>query len=115
FGMPVQTSVAEETRRYIAAVFFDKKGKPADLLTAPFTFVDGTLSRYYGFGNVSGPDFVSVTRPEGWGVGLLAQGSLLAIEAGNLSTSPTKRGHLVRTRLLCQDVPPPPPVVSPLP
>jgi hypothetical protein len=56
-----------------------------------------------------------VPRPAGWGIGLLVQGSVLAIEAGNLSTSPTKRGHLVRSRLLCQDVPPPPPVVAPLP
>ena len=40
---------------------------------------------------------------------------MLAIESHSLATSPTKRGMLVRTRLLCGVVPPPPPVVSPLP
>jgi hypothetical protein len=58
---------------------------------------------------------MQVPRPAGWGIGLLAQGSVLTVEAGSLSTSPTKRGHLVRSRILCQDVPPPPPVVAPLP
>ena len=46
---------------------------------------------------------------------MLAQGSLLATQANALSTSPTRRGHLVRTRLLCDAVPPPPPVVGPIP
>jgi hypothetical protein len=115
FGMPVQLSVAEETRRFMASVLFDDKGKPADLLLAPYTWVDATLSRYYGWGNAPGTAFVRATRPAGWGVGLLGQGSILAIAAGNLSTSPTKRGHLVRSRLLCQDVPPPPAVVGELP
>jgi hypothetical protein len=48
-------------------------------------------------------------------VGLLAQGSLLAINAGNTHTSPTQRGALVRERLLCADIPPPPPVVGDIP
>jgi hypothetical protein len=115
FGPPVQASVAEETRRFVSSVVIDGKGKAADLLTAPFTFLDATLARYYGFGAPPAAGFAQVMRPPGWGIGLLAQGSVLAVEAGNLSTSPTKRGHLVRSRLLCQDVPPPPPVVAPLP
>jgi hypothetical protein len=54
-------------------------------------------------------------RPDGWGVGLLAQGSLLAINAGNAHTSPTQRGLLVRERFLCGEMPPPPPVVGDIP
>jgi hypothetical protein len=46
---------------------------------------------------------------------LLAQGALLSVESHSKSTSPTKRGFFVRTRLLCQPVPPPPPVVGDLP
>jgi hypothetical protein len=115
FGGPVQTSVGEETRRFVSSVIFDDKGKPADLLTAPYTFVDSTLAQYYGFGQAGAATFARTSRPDGWGVGLLAQGSLLTIAAGNLKTSPTKRGHLVRARLLCMEVPPPPPVVQPLP
>jgi hypothetical protein len=103
----VQAALAEETSRLFADVVFGSKGKPGDLLTANYTFVDAGLGTYYGFG-ATGGGFARVQRPAGWGVGILAQGSVMAIEAGALSTSPTKRGHLVRSRLLCSDVPPPP-------
>ena len=115
FVPAVQASVGEETRRFVGAVVFEDRGKPADLMTAPYTLVDATLTRYYKFGAATGTTFVRAMRPPGWGVGLLAQGSILAIAAGNVSTSPTKRGHLVRSRILCQEVPPPPPVVNELP
>jgi hypothetical protein len=117
FVPAVQTSMAEETRRFISSVILDDRGKPADLLTAPYTFVDSTLATYYGFGaaGTNATAFTRVNRPAGWGMGLLAQGSLLAVKSGSLSTSPTKRGHLVRTQLLCYAVPPPPDVVPELP
>ncbi len=115
FQEAVQEALSEETRRFITGVVLDNRGTPADLLTAPYTFIDNRLATYYRFAPVAGTDFARVDRPAGWGVGLLAQGSLLAIEAHSLTTSPTKRGYLVRTRLLCGYVPPPPAVVDPLP
>jgi hypothetical protein len=110
----VQEAMGEETRRFLSAVLIDGKGSPADLLTAPYTVVNGALARYYGM-PPAGEDYARVNRPAGWGVGLLAQGSFLAVEAHSRTTSPTKRGYFVRTRLLCQQVPPPPPVVAELP
>jgi hypothetical protein len=115
FDARIQDSMAEETRRFISAVVLEDRGKVADLLTAPYTFVDATLARYYGFGAAPGADFVRVPRPPEWGVGLLSQGSILAVAANGLSTSPTRRGHLIRTTLMCNVVPPPPPVVDPIP
>jgi hypothetical protein len=114
FTPEVQTALAEEVRRFLLGVIIEDKGKPADLFLAPHTFVDSRLSAFYGFGN-AGPSFIKVPRPPGWGKGLLAQGALLAVAASSNSTSPTKRGHLVRERLLCQKVPPPPPLVGKLP
>ena len=111
----MQQSLGEETRQFLAGVVIDDRGKPADLLLASHTFVDGNLAGYYGFGQAGAAGFTRTPRPAGWGVGLLSQGSLLAIGAGSLKTSPTKRGHLVRERLLCNKVPPPPPVVAELP
>jgi hypothetical protein len=115
FSPEVQQALGEELRRFFASVLFEEKGKLTDLLTAPYTMVDATLSRYYGFGQGAPGTFARAERPAGWGVGLLAQGALLAINSGSLSTSPTKRGHLVRERILCNKVPPPPPVVGELP
>jgi hypothetical protein len=115
FQEAVQEALSEETRRFLAGVVIDGRGTPADLLTAPYTYVNNQLATFYRFAPVAGTDYAKVDRPAGWGVGLLAQGSLLSIEAHSLTTSPTKRGYLVRTRLLCGVVPPPPAVVNPLP
>jgi hypothetical protein len=43
--------------------------------------------------------------------GLLSHGSFLALGARGDETSPTLRGKAVRTRLLCEAIPPPPPGV----
>jgi hypothetical protein len=115
FNSQIGDSMAEETRRFISAVLVDEKGGMGDLLTAPFTMVDAKLAKYYGFGAASGTDFARVPRPANAGVGLLAQGSMLSVLANGLSTSPTRRGHLIRTTLMCDPVPPPPPVVDPIP
>jgi hypothetical protein len=115
FQEAVQEALSEETRRFITGVVLDGRGTPADLLTAPYTFINNQLATFYRFAPVAGADYARVDRPAGWGVGLLAQGALLAIEAHSLTTSPTKRGYMVRTRLLCGTVPPPPAVVDPLP
>jgi hypothetical protein len=115
FNAQVQASLGEETRRFLTGIVLEDKGTPAQLLTAPYTFVDGNLARFYGFGTAAGADFVKVDRPAGWGVGLLAQGGLLAVEAHDQATSPTKRGYLVRTRIMCRPVPPPPDNVPQLP
>lgn len=115
FNDQIQDALSEETRRFLSAVLIDEKGSPTALFNAPFTFVDSRLSKYYGFGGAAGAEFVKVPRPAGWGSGLLSQGSVLAVESHSLSTSPTKRGYFVRTRVLCHEVPPPPPVVSELP
>lgn len=115
FSADVQESMAEETRRFFSAVVFEEKGNVQSLLTAPYTYVDSALAKYYGFGTATGADFTRAERPANWGVGLLAQGSFLAVQANSLTTSPTRRGYLVRTKLLCGVVPPPPAVVGPIP
>ncbi len=114
FSPAVRDSMQRETDAFISHVVFDQRGGWADLLTAPVTFVDQTLAAYYGFG-LAGFEPTLVERPAGWGVGLLAQGSLLAVNAGNTHTSPTQRGLVVRERMLCFDPPPPPPTVGDLP
>jgi hypothetical protein len=117
FTPEVQEALAGEIQNFVTGVLFEDKGKPADLMTAPFTYLNATLATFYGFGQAeaTGDDFVRVARPANWGTGLVAQGAVLSIAASNKTTSPTKRGHLVRERFLCTTVPPPPAVVAPLP
>jgi len=111
FSAEIRGAMGRETAAFIDHVVFEEDGGVADLLTAPTSVVEPNLASYYGWPATSGP----TTRPEGWGVGLLAQGSLLAINAGNTATSPTLRGVLIRERLLCGEMPPPPPTVGDLP
>lgn len=106
FTDEVRASMKQETDAFVSDIVFEQGGGVKELLTSKVSHVDATLAAYYGW---------SDTRPDGWGVGLLAQGSILAINAGNTKTSPTQRGKLVRKKLLCYDVPPPPPVVGDLP
>lgn len=110
FTPEVRAAMRTEIDAYLDEVVLDGGGTVADLLTSPRTVVDPVLAGFYGW-----PASGAVDRPEGWGVGLLAQGSLLAIAASNEHTSPTQRGLLVRERLLCTDMPPPPPVVGDIP
>jgi hypothetical protein len=44
--------------------------------------------------------------------GLLTQPAFLATHAQSLDDSPVQRGHFVRVRMLCQDIPPPPPTLK---
>jgi hypothetical protein len=110
----VQALMVDETRAFIEQVVFDAHGSAADLLTSPTTVIGDPLAQYYGFPAV-GATPTSVMRPAGRGIGLLAQGALLAKLALPDSSSPTQRGAFVREKLLCQELPPPPANVAAVP
>ncbi len=107
----VQTSMVQETQRFIDEVVFASGGSVKDLLTAKYTFVDTTLAPFYGFGATTA-GFTRADRPANWGMGLLAQGSILAGTLHPKQTSPVFRGLLVYAKLLC-NVPPQPPNIVP--
>ncbi len=109
----VRDAMIEETRQFIETVVLDERGGVDALLLADYTAVDAALSQFYGFGEVQG-DFDIVPRPESWGVGLLAQGSILAANAHVDASSPTQRGLLVYERLLCNERPPVPADIPPI-
>jgi len=81
------------------------------LFDTPNGFVNAELAALYGLSGEFDESFTEVALPEGRG-GLLTLGGFLAINSGEASTSPTKRGLLVRTVLMCQSIPPPPPDVE---
>jgi hypothetical protein len=112
-----------ETQSFLQNVIFNGKaisGGLPDLLTSPTTYLTAALRDYYNSGDPTKPGFPAlasdgaVTRPAGWGIGLLAQGSYLASNAGPDSSSPTLRGLFVFQRLLCETKHNPPPDVPPV-
>lgn len=109
----VRGDMVQETRSFIDQVVRQNNGGLKDLLTASTSNPSVALAAYYGFPSPLA-DYASVARPTGQGIGLLAQGSLLASNALPTSSSPTQRGLLVFSRLLCETKLTPPPNV-PLP
>ncbi|MEE9386292.1 MAG: DUF1592 domain-containing protein [Nannocystaceae bacterium] len=111
FGPDVRTSMITEAELLVWSVINDGNSSARDLFDWEYTYVDKTLADYYGFGESSGDAFKKVERPASWGAGLLGLGSVLAVTGNNIDTSPTIRGHLVRTKFLCTAPPPPPEAV----
>jgi hypothetical protein len=102
---------SRETSALIDRVILDEPGSYLRLFTMDETFVDDSLADHYGLPRpADGEGWVSY---EGTGrAGILGHGSLLAAFSKFEDTSPTQRGILVRTRLMCQEVPRPPPNVD---
>lgn len=81
------------------------------IFTASDTWLDATLAEHYDIALPGGePGFVAY--PDIRRRGILSHGSLLSIGAKFGDTSPTERGKAVWTRLLCNEIPPPPPEVD---
>ncbi len=104
---------AQETNALIDRVVFDDKRDYLDLFTLEETFVDDTLADHYGLPHPATspePGWVSLEGTQR--AGILSQGAVLASFSKFADTSPTQRGILVRNRLLCKNIDPPPPGVN---
>jgi hypothetical protein len=110
----LRKSMVEETERFVTNVVFDSTRRYDELLRADYTFVNPSLAALYGVSAPSG-SWQKQTYADPYRAGLLAHASLLGAYARSDQTSPIKRGLFVRRRLLCQDLPPPPADVPPVP
>lgn len=109
----LRNDMAHESQSLIAEAFNGGQSF-GSVLTADHTFLNAELAQFYGISASGlGTDFKSVplagtTRDPG----LLATGTILNGYARPDISSPTQRGHMVRSRMLCQDIAPPPPNVD---
>jgi Protein of unknown function (DUF1592)/Protein of unknown function (DUF1588)/Protein of unknown function (DUF1595)/Protein of unknown function (DUF1587)/Cellulose binding domain len=110
----LRAELGGEIERFVDHVMFDLDGSPSALLTAPTTYLDAALASFYG---------VSLERPDTQGIaamslstqsrrGILTLGGTMLVHARSNDSSPIQRGKLVRERLLCQPLPPPPPGIA---
>jgi hypothetical protein len=100
-----------ETARFVEDVLFAGPGTLEALFTAPYTIATPRTAAIYGVTLVDeSPVRLELDPSER--AGLLTQPSLLALSSAEEHTSPVLRGKLVRERLLCQDMPSPPPGVE---
>ena len=109
FSPEVGPAAREETLRGFEHLVFDADADYRDIFTTRTTFVNPKLASMYAVPAPTDEGFGQVELPEGSPrVGLLGQVSLLALYAHPTSSSATLRGKLVRSVLLCGEIPPPP-------
>lgn len=102
-----------ESQTFVSNVIFQGDGKLQTLLAADYTYLNQTLSQHYGVGGVTGGGFQKVSNPAGRR-GLLMQGGVIAVHDKENRTSIVRRGLGIRTQLLCQVIPAPPPNIPAL-
>jgi hypothetical protein len=109
----LKASMLGETRAFLLDAF-NRNLPVSQLFTADYSFFNQELAQFYGIypsdgTQLSATDFGKVTLRAGQrNPGLLAQASVLTGYSDAAISSPVLRGKLVRTRLLCQSIPPPP-------
>lgn len=109
FNDSLRNAMLEEQKRFVTDVALTRDGKFSELFDANFVYANGELARFYGLTN-SNNDYSKVTTTEAsQRGGILGLGAVLVAHAHSNESSPIKRGLFVRDRLLCQDMPPPPP------
>ncbi|MDX2023007.1 MAG: DUF1592 domain-containing protein [Deltaproteobacteria bacterium] len=112
FDEAVRLSLAQGFNAFVEDVAFGNKGTFANLMTAPYTMLDRNLTKVYAdsFGQPSSA--AGFSRATQNVAGILSQPAVMATHAAPSHTSPVHRGRMVRERIFCQPVPPPPPNVN---
>lgn len=98
-----------ETKALIDRVVFEEKIDYFELFRSEQTFLTDYLAGHYGYDPPGSPGWA--TYPDARR-GILSHGSVLSSFGKFADTSPTQRGIFIRTRLLCTEIPPPPPDVD---
>jgi hypothetical protein len=142
WGENLRTLMHEETVRFVTDVIRTGDGRLETLLTAPYTIAAGPLVTLYGPASKQpGPKKEDAKEPKSildkarladepprvkpaelpWRrldldpsqrAGLLTQASVLTVHAHWDTSSLVHRGKLIREKLLCEVLPPPPPEVN---
>jgi hypothetical protein len=109
----------ETLMTFSSTVLAATKNGLTDLLTSSSSYLNPDLVTFYNnptayAKNTSGPGVATDYKPTAVGsssaprMGVLTDGSVLAIHAHTSLPSPTKRGRMLRQQILCEQVPDPP-------
>jgi hypothetical protein len=86
------------------------------LLTSGSSYINADLASFYGLsGSPTFSTATTVNTAANPRMGILSQGSVLAMHSHTSLMSPTKRGRLIRQQILCEEVPDPPPAIGGVP
>ncbi|MEL7371339.1 MAG: DUF1592 domain-containing protein [Myxococcota bacterium] len=105
-------SMDREFDEFIKLILGSEEGTLDALFTSREALVNRPMAELYGLDpNISAGvnDWVATELPEGERAGILTRAALLSTHAHRTLTSPVFRGHLIRTQVLCDSIPNPPP------
>ncbi len=106
----LQTSMYEETRRFVEDVLWTRAAPISELMTSRRSFVDGALATLYGLPAPANPtEFKAVDLPPER-AGLLTQASVMSVLSRTDKTSVVARGLYVRGNVMCLPKIPSPPM-----
>jgi hypothetical protein len=116
FNDGLRDALFAESRAFVEHVVFETPASNwQELYAADYVVADRDVLGFYGIpGGGDRPARVTVPAGVERG-GILTLGALLGTHAHANESSPIKRGVFVRTRLLCEDLTPPPPDVETVP
>lgn len=114
FDNDIRGKMLAEAQDYVDDAYNGGAGSLRDLFGAKTRRLDAQLASYYGLPAGAVPEDGNTHEIElaDDRAGVLGLGALLATHAGGDRSSPVARGALVRERLLCQELPPPPPALD---
>lgn len=105
-----RAAVQEQANRFIASVLTDEAGSIETLFSANWTFANKDLGSYFGMDLPT--TWQKVQMPASERLGILTQPAFLVATSKADDSYAIRRGKTLRMRVLCGDLPPPPPDVK---
>ncbi len=102
----LSVAVAEESQRFVGSVL-TTNGSLEALFNADWSIANAELGSLYGLGQAPA-DWQKVTLPADQRLGILTQPAFLVATSKATDSFPIRRGKVLRTRVMCGTVPPPP-------
>ena len=109
FSSDVASDLRASVGRFVEHVVFDQSANVGDLFTDETMFLNERLGALYGQESLAGNELQAVAADSTERAGLLTQPGLMALLGKGNQSDPIHRGVFVRTEMLCQPLPPPPP------
>ena len=111
FSTQLRDDVAASAYQLMESAVSSTRGNVAELLSADYTFANDAVAEHLGATERPGAMMMRISTASLPRRGLLTHPAFLSVYAHNDVGSPVLRGRMVRTRLLCESIPPPPPNV----
>jgi hypothetical protein len=101
-----------QTETFTENLYFTPGGTLEELFTAPYTYMNQALARFFGASGPTGDAFERVELDPAKHAGVLTEASLMSHFATADRTHPILRGVFVRRKVLCHELPEPPPGIT---